>query len=128
MTFLDRMTTETGAPMPRWLYLLYKPVATVAIAAGIAGLTHLSPLPVAWAVTVFYVAIGIFTWYRRRSWTWFGPGSITGDTLYHLLPSLPAPVIAATGTPLGAKWTIVGVLVLLWWQLDTAGYGPMRAP
>lgn len=125
MTFLERMGAETHAPMPRYLYLLEKPCHCIAATALVWRLTGWSALPIAWAVVVLYVGAGLVLWYRDRAFTWFGPGSLTGDALYHTLPSLPAPILAASLPRLSEAIALV-VALLLWWQLDTAGYGPRR--
>ncbi|CAN5922044.1 hypothetical protein BH11GEM2_BH11GEM2_38180 [soil metagenome] len=39
MTFRDRMTTETHAPMPRWLYVLDKTAHGIAITVTLAAFT-----------------------------------------------------------------------------------------
>ena len=128
MTFIARMTTETGAPMPRWLYLASKPMHTIAIAVAVhAYVPRIGLLTAAWIVTALYVIVGLLVWWRPRRKVWLGPGSIAGDALYHLLPSLPAPVLLAPVTGWLAKVIITLALLVLWWQLENAGYGPMRA-
>lgn len=125
MTFADRMAAPTS--MPRASYLLSKPLHTIAIAAIIIGLTGLPALPVAWLAVVLYVGIGLGLWYRHGVKQWTGPGSFTGDLMYHTLPSLPAPILYCS-------WTVLFKVVMLcaaaaaWWALDTAGYGPVRNP
>lgn len=125
--FKVRMTTETHSPTPRWLYLLLKPVETIAIAAGLVGLTHLPTMPVAWGVVAFYVGLGLYLWYKGGIKRWTGKGGFLPDLIYHLLPSLPAVVVMSENAPLGGKWLIIGGLVLIWWVLDLLGYGPMRS-
>jgi hypothetical protein len=122
------MTEETYAPMPRWLYLVYKPAATLAIAVGIATVTGLPALTVAWAVAAFYVAIGLWAWYRhRRIVITTGPGQLLGDFWYHGILSLPAPLLLMSMPP-WAHGALLLVCGITWWQLDTAGYGPVRSP
>jgi hypothetical protein len=53
MSFRDRMSAETGAPMPRWLYLLLKPVETLAGGVALAAVTGLSPLWTTVGVALF---------------------------------------------------------------------------
>lgn len=79
----------------------------------------------AWAVTTLYVIGGLFLWYRHGVPQWAGPGSVTGDAIYHLIPSLPAPVLLS-GETVGGKLLLCGALLALWFELDVKGYGPVR--
>lgn len=123
MTFADRMAAPTS--MPRSSYLLSKPLHTIAIAAIIIGLTGLPALPVAWFAVVLYVGIGLALWYRHGIKQWIGPGSFIGDLLYHTSPSLPAPILYCEW-PVWLKLLAFAATCAVWWQLDTAGYGPVR--
>ena len=127
MSLLSRLTTETGTPMPRYLYLLLKPVESIAIAVGVASLTGLPVLKVAWATVLVYTAIGLVLWYRHGVKQWLGPGSFTGDAMYHGLLCLPAPIVVSS-IPIVAKWALLAACAALWLVLEHAGFGPMRAP
>lgn len=127
MSFLSRMTTETGAPMPRWLYLLDKAAHTALIATALLALTPASPIVATITAVLLYVGAGLLSWDLHHDEPWFGPGSYTGDALYHLLPSLvPAALLVPPNLPI--RLASLAAIALVWWTLDTAGYGPMRAP
>lgn len=121
------MLTETHAPMPRWLYLASKPCHTITIAVALHALAGVPWLIAAWVAVIAYVGIGLALWYRHGVRQWVGPGSFTGDLLYHTVPSMPAPILLAA-LPLTLTWALCVACLLVWWQLDAANYGPMRSP
>ena len=125
MTFFSRMTTETGSPMPRWLYLLDKAGHTALLTLLLWRLTPLSITPAAAVSAALYVGVGLGLWYKGGIHHWFGPGSITGDLIYHWLPSLLV-VILTLPNRLESACYLVATLIA-WWLLDTAGYGPSRS-
>lgn len=129
MSMLERMKTETGTPVPRWLYLLLKPVET--LAGGIA-LAQLTRIPQFWAtvdVALIYVWIGIYVWYRnRRKVLTTGPGQIFGDFWYHGILSAIAVILVVPHADLGLRWCTFLAGVALWWVLEVNNYGPIRSP
>lgn len=128
MTFVSRMQTETGAPMPRWLYLLLKPAETLAGGIALAAVTGLPALWTTTGVAGFYVALGLWLWYRhRRVVISTARGEVVGDLWYHGILSAAAVAFVLPITPLLRLWVFIAC-AFTWWQLDTAGYGPMRDP
>lgn len=128
MSFASRMTTETGAPMPRYLYLILKPVETLAGGVALAAVTALSPLWTTTGVAIVYVALGLWLWYRnRRVVISTARGEIVGDAAYHGILSLAA---VAFVLPIAPPLRLAAFIVCaaLWWQLDTDGFGVVRAP
>lgn len=115
--------------MPRWLYLLLKPVETIAVGVLLERLFGFGSRPAAALALTLYVGVGLFLWYRSRPITLasLAPGGFVGDSVYHALCSAPALVVWLP-IPLWIRWVAITGLLALWWTLDTAGYGPMRAP
>lgn len=126
MSFRDRMTAETGAPMPRWLYLLLKPVETLAGGVALTAVTGCSPVWATTGVAVFYVLLGLWLWYRnRRVVISTARGEIVGDFWYHGILSVAALPFVTAAPPIIRLGMFVAC-VALWWTLDTAGFGPVR--
>ena len=126
MSFLSRMTTETGAPQPRWLYLVRKVCDTAAITLALTAFTPTPALAASLTASLVYVAVGQLAWWLPRPKRWAGPGSITGDSIYHLTPSLAVVACVLPGGPL-IRLGALAADVLLWWVLENAEYGPMRS-
>lgn len=126
MTFIARMTAETGAPMPRWLYLLLKPVETLAGGVALAAVTGIRALWTTTAVATLYVLLGLCLWYRaRRVVISTARGEVVGDAGYHGILSAAAVAFVLPVPPLLRLCTFLAC-ALAWWQLDAAGYGPVR--
>jgi hypothetical protein len=128
MTLWIRMKTPTGADEPRWQYLLYKIIATLAGGAALAQVTTLPALWTTSAVATVYVAIGLWRWYRRRRIViTTGPGQIIGDAWYHGILSAAAVMFYLPILPPLRLAAFLGCL-LVWWALENAGYGVVRNP
>lgn len=127
MTFYSRMKTETGSPMPRWLYLALKPVETVAMGVLFMRLFQISGLKAGIMAVVLYVGIGIIMWYRGGIKRWFGHGSFVGDIIYHGILSVPAIIWLWDRIGRYEAIGLTAVCLIFWWLLDTADYGPMRS-
>lgn len=127
MSFRDRMTTETGAPMPRYLYLLLKPAEALAGGVALAAVTGLPALWTTTGVATLYVTLGLWLWYRhRRIVISTAPGEIVGDFWYHGILSTAAIPFVLPFPPL-VRLALFLLCVLAWWIEDTAGFGVVRA-
>jgi hypothetical protein len=125
MSFRTRMMFETHAPQPRFLYLVEKIAETALIALVVWRCSPLSLLVSSLIAAVVYTAIGIGLWYQGGVRRWIGPGSFTGDVGYHLCPSLL--VVALVYPDRAIAVALFVIVALVWWVLDTAGYGPERS-
>lgn len=127
MTFIARMQTETGAPMPRWLYLFLKPIETLAGGVALAAVTGWPALWTTTGVALFYVALGLYLWYRnRRVVISVARGEIVGDAAYHGILSIAAIAFVLPEAP-WVRLVAFAFMAVAWWQFDTAGYGVVRA-
>lgn len=123
------MKTPTGANPPRWIYLIVKPLETIGLMEILARLFGQPHRRAAWLAVAIYVGAGIVAWYRKRSRVLdLKPGHLVGDVVYHGVLSLPAVALVATRGGVPMRWALVLLCALVWWWLDTNGYGPMRDP
>jgi len=128
MTLIARLLAPSGFDEPHALYLLYKPVTTLAIGAALAQVTTLPALWTTSAVATVYVAIGLWRWYRRRRIViTSGPGQIVGDAWFHGILSVAAVMFYLPVFPPLRLAAFLGC-VLVWWILENARYDVIRSP